>query len=372
MAVRVQQFRRRFAELSATQFSNRQVIQFCHAVELDFARRTGSLTDLRTLATVANQQKYDLPEDVLGVKNIIYDPAIGNERVREVSEQQILQVQYLTGRPYWYALMQAQKQIMFHPAPSTAAQTTTVDQTGFTATSTSITVASTTGFPSRGRIKINDEVIGYTATTSTTFTGLTRGQDATVAAAHANTDTITYRNLEMQCFVKPKPLTVLYATGTVAITVDTKTVTGTSTVWNTGRTVKVGDWLGVGSLETTPTGATFPLQFYKIATITSDTALTLDLAYREATETTGNYLITDQSSFPEDVGEVIIEGMVMLGLFAVRSPAYATKKAEYLELVQSGRTSLSPEDWLPINSPRGGEGVNGPQLDDAFAPTVVW
>src|SRR3990167_805038 len=127
-AVRVQQFRRRFAEMSAAQFSNRQVIQFCHAVELDFARRTGSLTDLRTLAMVANQQKYALPEDVLGVKNVIFDPAIGNEVVREVSEQQILQVQYLTGRPYWYALMQAQKQIMLHPAPDTAAKTNAINQ----------------------------------------------------------------------------------------------------------------------------------------------------------------------------------------------------------------------------------------------------
>jgi hypothetical protein len=53
-----------------------------------------------------------------------------------------------------------------------------------TAASTTISVGSTTGFASRGRISIDSELIGYTGTTGTSFTGARRGMDGTTAAAH--------------------------------------------------------------------------------------------------------------------------------------------------------------------------------------------
>ena len=49
---------------------------------------------------------------------------------------------------------------------------------------TTITVDSTTGFPTTGIILIDQELILYTGKTSTTFTGCTRGADGTTAAAH--------------------------------------------------------------------------------------------------------------------------------------------------------------------------------------------
>jgi len=49
-----------------------------------------------------------------------------------------------------------------------------------------LTVASTIGFNTAGIITIGTEQIAYTGTTATTFTGLTRGNAATVAAAHAS------------------------------------------------------------------------------------------------------------------------------------------------------------------------------------------
>jgi len=51
-------------------------------------------------------------------------------------------------------------------------------------TATSITVASTAGFPPTGLMRIDDEYILYTGATSTTFTGLTRGTRSS-ANAHA-------------------------------------------------------------------------------------------------------------------------------------------------------------------------------------------
>ena len=55
---------------------------------------------------------------------------------------------------------------------------------------TTITVDSTSGFDSSGTIYINGEVITYTGTSSTTFTGATRGAGSTTAAAHSNDDTV--------------------------------------------------------------------------------------------------------------------------------------------------------------------------------------
>lgn len=56
---------------------------------------------------------------------------------------------------------------------------------------TTLTVASTTGFPSSGTLRVGDEAILYTGTTATTFTGLTRGANASVPAAHTSGDTVS-------------------------------------------------------------------------------------------------------------------------------------------------------------------------------------
>lgn len=49
---------------------------------------------------------------------------------------------------------------------------------------TTITVDSTSDFPSSGAISIDDELITYTGTNATTFTGCTRGAENTTAASH--------------------------------------------------------------------------------------------------------------------------------------------------------------------------------------------
>ncbi|HEY6329417.1 MAG TPA: hypothetical protein VI756_08765 [Blastocatellia bacterium] len=49
---------------------------------------------------------------------------------------------------------------------------------------TSCTVVSTTVFPASGALTIDGEICYYTGTTATSFTGLLRGQDGTIAASH--------------------------------------------------------------------------------------------------------------------------------------------------------------------------------------------
>jgi len=55
---------------------------------------------------------------------------------------------------------------------------------GINNTVTTITVVSTAGFDAAGSIQIANETITYTGTTTTTFTGCTRGTAGTTAAAH--------------------------------------------------------------------------------------------------------------------------------------------------------------------------------------------
>ncbi len=68
------------------------------------------------------------------------------------------------------------------------------------ASDTTINVASTTGFPATGTILIDAEVITYTGTTSTSFTGCTRGTSQTTAAVHAQRLTApnTYASIPVQ------------------------------------------------------------------------------------------------------------------------------------------------------------------------------
>jgi hypothetical protein len=70
--------------------------------------------------------------------------------------------------------------------PSTAIN----DGSGLTASATSVTVDSAASFSNSGFIKIDDEIMEYTAKTSTTFTGLIRGALGTTAATHADNATV--------------------------------------------------------------------------------------------------------------------------------------------------------------------------------------
>ena len=80
-------------------------------------------------------------------------------------------------------IIAARGQKIFSSA-STELATAIASGTGMTGSGT-ITVDSTTGFSSSGTLQINSEIFTYTGVTSTTFTGVTRAQSSTSAAAHA-------------------------------------------------------------------------------------------------------------------------------------------------------------------------------------------
>ena len=372
LAVRIQEFRRRFKELSAAQFSDRTITQFSHAVELDMAKRTKGIVDKRSFSLVASQQQYIMADDIIGIESMVYDPTIVQWPIREWPRKRLLAQMYTSSsQPQVYALSGKEKKIWMWPTPDTSAQTTTVTGS-HTAIVTTITVASTDGFGTQGRIKIGNEVISYTAMTSTTFTGCIRGEENTIPQALSGSETVTWNNVEMFCSIKPPPLYRVYSTGTTATTVNSATLTGSSTLWNTGRNVQVGDWFGLGAYDTTPTAGTFPNNWYKISSITSDTVATLATEYVQITASTTNYIITQQSLFPEEDGETIVKGMIVVALFMTRSPLFLALRKEYDQLVDDGSTTHFPEDWLPTNQDRDGPTRYGPQPDNQYYPAQVW
>jgi hypothetical protein len=96
------------------------------------------------------------------------------------------------------------------PTASTAAQTTTLASAITAATDLTITVASTSGFPAKGRIIIDSEVIIYDYTTATTFVCATvagRGAEGTTATTHLISSTVTNRDFIMTYYAKPTNLT---------------------------------------------------------------------------------------------------------------------------------------------------------------------
>lgn len=87
-----------------------------------------------------------------------------------------------------------QNTITANPDPPTAYQHGLTNLSGtHTSSQTTITVVSTTAFPSSGTIQIDSEEITYTGKTSTTFTGCTRGANGTTASFHPDVATVYNR-----------------------------------------------------------------------------------------------------------------------------------------------------------------------------------
>lgn len=80
------------------------------------------------------------------------------------------------------------------PTPSTAAATDQLNG-AITATDTTITVDSTSGFSASGRIIIDSEVIEYTNISSTAFRGCRRGLEESTAAIHSDDVAVTERDI---------------------------------------------------------------------------------------------------------------------------------------------------------------------------------
>lgn len=151
--------------------------------------------DIFSDSRVAYKRDYDIDSDVVFGK--VHTVTVESEPIAKVDAHRFDQLFWdtsTTGEPTHCSIWN--NQIRFYPVPSAAATTTAInDVAGISATATSVTVDSTSGFAPSGRIIIDSEVMSYTNTTSTSFRGLTRGLEETTAATHANDATITERDI---------------------------------------------------------------------------------------------------------------------------------------------------------------------------------
>ena len=168
----------------------------------------------KSFSSVANQYEYSLASDVF----VLYDGIYDTQPLAVIDLHRWNNLRWdsdTKGDPTHICIWR--KKAKVYPYPSSSAGTTVINDTdGITAADTTITVDSTSGFQSQGRIVIESEVISYTGKTTTTFTGCSRGEEGTTAATHADDITVTERDFIYHFQEEPENL--VYETDETLIT----------------------------------------------------------------------------------------------------------------------------------------------------------
>lgn len=183
-----------------------ELILYVNHKQRDLATSYKFLETIRSTSSVANQYEYTFASNLHIPRSVTY-------RTRPLApiplsrwEEMMIDSRNTSDDPLYVAFWGTQT-FRIWPVSASAAQTTAInDAAGISATVTSVTVDSTSGFPAQGRIIIDSEVMTYTGTTTTTFTGLTRGVEGTTAATHADDATITDRDIIYSYWYKPDDL----------------------------------------------------------------------------------------------------------------------------------------------------------------------
>jgi len=146
----------------------------------------------KSFSSVANQWEYSLATNVFVPYDAMYDTQ--PLAIVPLARMNILRWDNdTTGDPTHICIWNKKARVA--PYPASGADATAIDDaTDITAADTTITADDTSDFKSQGRIIIDDEVISYTGTTATTFTGCTRGEEGTTAAIHLDDAVITERD----------------------------------------------------------------------------------------------------------------------------------------------------------------------------------
>jgi hypothetical protein len=97
---------------------------------------------------------------------------------------------------------------------------------------TTITVVSTTGFPTAGQIRIASEVITYTGITPTTFTGCTRGARGSANSAHSTGVAVTKIQSPVAATAVPMYLNTTDYNNNVTLVDTTKMTATTAGIYN--------------------------------------------------------------------------------------------------------------------------------------------
>ena len=159
---------------------------------------------IRSASSVAYQREYDIDDDVVHSK--AHTITFRSDPLAKIDAARFDTLHWdtaRTGEPTHASVWD--NQIRVYPTPDTAADTDQLNG-AITATDTTITVDSTSGFAPSGRITIESEIIAYTNVSSTAFRGCTRGLEGTTAATHADDTAVTERDIIYTAHEEPTEL----------------------------------------------------------------------------------------------------------------------------------------------------------------------
>lgn len=94
-----------------------------------------------------------------------------------------------------------------------------------------------------------------------------------------------------------------YTTGTVAVSENSDTITGTTTSWD--GNVFAGQWFSLTDSNGEPKG-----DWYRIESVGSDTSITLETVFENATASSQNYVIGDSPELPDEAHIMVRDGAV--------------------------------------------------------------
>lgn len=161
-----------------------------------YVTRLLPLDRTKSFVVTANQEAFTVPDESIMLMSVLvsrdYRHPMKYLDVRKF-EAVRSSIFNATGYPtYW---TEKDGKIYVWPRFTSASLTSTLNATS-AASNTTLTLASTGNLRSAGRAIVGTEEIEYTAKTSTTLTGVTRGVGGTTAASYASAQLITQTDLE--------------------------------------------------------------------------------------------------------------------------------------------------------------------------------
>jgi len=361
LADQIEEVRRRIDEPTASKISNNYIIRSLNDGAVKLCRELYITTDdVTAFHSNTAQQGYPLPLDFIDSSDVIWQYDVAHYPLARLDRKSLLQSLPQQGDPAYYAIDPARKLILFDPIPQTSAQITTLSP-GIGATNTTITVLSTVGFGGIGYLTIDNEIIQYTGTTPTTFTGCVRGACNTVAASHSNLAAVTWNDIVLYYTRLPKIIKNVLS-GQVTVVNGSTTVTNTSTtLWYSGQNVYAGQYLGIGNFSTTSVNENFPMTWYKIASVDGTTQITLAAAYQEVGATATSCIITDMSElFEQDNALQVAWATYQCEMILNNKEKAAAAQGIYnYEMIQAKERLNGPDNLLVTKATRFANNVAG-------------
>lgn len=128
-----------------------------------------------------------------------------------------------------------------------------------------------------------------------------------------------------------------YTTGSVSVTTNTPTITGSGTTWT--KAMAEGGWIHIAHSATD--SANGDNQWYQIASVNSATSITLMNNYTGATVTAGTYTVGQTSILPEDYQDLPLYRMGII-YYTTRFPD-PVRAQTYQKLYDDGEAKLNEE-----------------------------